>query len=363
MARPTKDGLDYFPLNTTNDDKFDLIEARHGLIGFAIIVKLYQKIYDEKGYFYPWGDRQKLLFSRAISTPIETINEVVTSAVEFGIFDSSRYLAGILTSRGIQRRYFEASKKRKVVNLYSDVLLIIPELTDKQSTCNGVFTGINPHTSVLNDGNNPQSKEESKEESSGGKTELIPEITPTEQLETTTTFSVSKLQEEVKTSTGYLIDEKIASQFLNSQIPEEWFSGTDSFFAYAKTVIREKYPEKPENEQRTLFIKAVTSWENLRVEYPSWKLKHEKKAITDSVKQAKQNKPTHCDCGGEIKDVTGRLICSTCKGAWEFSGDRYTRIELNPDAHIDMKSIRQKDTRKDAVTASKSEKPITIPDF
>lgn len=170
MARPIKDGLDYFPLNTKNDDKFDLIEARHGIIGYAIIIKLYQKIYDEFGYFYPWGERQKLLFSRAILTPIEEINPVIESAVEFGFFDQGQYDSGILTSKGIQRRYFEASKRRKIVKLYSDILLIIPELTDSQTPFYGVFSGKNPEASVLNSYNNPQSKV--KESKVKGKEEI-----------------------------------------------------------------------------------------------------------------------------------------------------------------------------------------------
>ena len=32
------------------DDKVELIEAKHGITGFGVLVKLYQKIYKE-GYF------------------------------------------------------------------------------------------------------------------------------------------------------------------------------------------------------------------------------------------------------------------------------------------------------------------------
>ena len=44
MARPLKDGVDYFPLDTVLDTKFELIEAEYGLTGFAVVVKLLQKI-------------------------------------------------------------------------------------------------------------------------------------------------------------------------------------------------------------------------------------------------------------------------------------------------------------------------------
>ena len=40
MARPIKDGVDYFPFDVSLDEKFELIEAEFGLTGFAVIVKL-----------------------------------------------------------------------------------------------------------------------------------------------------------------------------------------------------------------------------------------------------------------------------------------------------------------------------------
>ena len=59
MSRPIKTGLDYFPLDVRNDDKLDLIEAEFGIVGFGIIIKLYQKVY-ENGYFYDWEEDQLL---------------------------------------------------------------------------------------------------------------------------------------------------------------------------------------------------------------------------------------------------------------------------------------------------------------
>ncbi|MFY9378775.1 MAG: Lin1244/Lin1753 domain-containing protein, partial [Acutalibacteraceae bacterium] len=45
MARPAKDGVDYFPLDVHLDDKFKFIEIKFKLEGFAILIKLFQKIY------------------------------------------------------------------------------------------------------------------------------------------------------------------------------------------------------------------------------------------------------------------------------------------------------------------------------
>ena len=55
MARPVKSGLNYFPMDVDMDDKVELIEAKHGITGFGILIKLYQKIYKE-GYYINWKE-------------------------------------------------------------------------------------------------------------------------------------------------------------------------------------------------------------------------------------------------------------------------------------------------------------------
>ena len=50
MARPQKEGLDYFPVDCYFDDKLKLLEAEFKLVGLGIIVHLWKKIYGEKGY-------------------------------------------------------------------------------------------------------------------------------------------------------------------------------------------------------------------------------------------------------------------------------------------------------------------------
>ena len=55
MARPLKTGLDYFPLDVSFDDNIELLEAEEGLEGFAILIKLWQKIYSN-GYYIEWNE-------------------------------------------------------------------------------------------------------------------------------------------------------------------------------------------------------------------------------------------------------------------------------------------------------------------
>ena len=118
-------GINYFPLNVHLDDKFELIEAEFGLKGFAIVVKLFQKIYGQQGYYCEWTEVVALLFGKNVGLGGDAVSEIVRAAIKRGIFDSELYdKYQILTSRGIQERYFEAVSRRKEVEVRKEYLLI-----------------------------------------------------------------------------------------------------------------------------------------------------------------------------------------------------------------------------------------------
>lgn len=119
------EGIPYFPLDVHLDDKFDLIEAEFGLKGFALIVKLYQKIYGGFGYYCEWTRDVALLFSRKVGEGYSVVSEIVSAAIKRGIFDKDLYdRYSILTSNGIQKRYFEAVSRRKEIKVKSEYLLV-----------------------------------------------------------------------------------------------------------------------------------------------------------------------------------------------------------------------------------------------
>lgn len=123
-----KSSLDYFPLACSFEDKIELIEAEFGLRGLAIIVKLYQKIYGEFGYYCEWNDEVALLFSRkACGLPEgdNVVSEVIKAAIKREIFSENMFHEyGILTSAGIQKRYFEAVKRRTEIEVEKAYLLL-----------------------------------------------------------------------------------------------------------------------------------------------------------------------------------------------------------------------------------------------
>ena len=154
MARPMKDGVEYFPLDVSLDEKFELIEAEFGLTGFAVVVKLYQKIY-QHGYYCEWTNEVALLFSHRIGLGGNVVSEIVNASIRRGIFDESMFdKYHILTSRGIQERYFEAVIRRKCVKVKKAYLLVNVTQILNEDNILWVNDNINP----VNASNNFQSK-------------------------------------------------------------------------------------------------------------------------------------------------------------------------------------------------------------
>lgn len=168
MGRSTKVGLDYFELDCYMDQNVRLIQAEYGLKGFAIVVKLYQKIYGELGYYCEWNEDSSLLFmsENGVSSRDEKnlINEIVAACIRRGIFSEQLFKRyGILTSAGVQRRYLNAVSKREKVELKKEYLLVPVPKNSKNVDIYSISDGRN----AISDGRNPQSRvEESRVEES-----------------------------------------------------------------------------------------------------------------------------------------------------------------------------------------------------
>ncbi len=120
-----KSGLSFFPLDCQLDDKFELIEAEFGLKGFAVIIKLLQRIYGGEGYYCNWTEEVVLLFSKDTLLSEGAVSEIVKAAVRRGIFSEELFEEhSILTSRGIQKRYVYGCSRKQKVELKKEYLLL-----------------------------------------------------------------------------------------------------------------------------------------------------------------------------------------------------------------------------------------------
>lgn len=159
MARPTKKGLDYFPLDVDflSDLKVRRIIKACGKEAVHILVALLANIYRDEGYYVLWDDDLAFLVADEVGTKEGTVEELVRKAVQVKFFDKDIFdKYSVLTSKGIQNRYILATKERKKVELEFKYLL-----TNEVNRSN---ISINGRNNLVNQGNNQQSKvKESKE--------------------------------------------------------------------------------------------------------------------------------------------------------------------------------------------------------
>lgn len=153
MARPLKEGVDYFSLDCYMDDKIKMIQAEFGLKGFAIVVKLWQTIYREHGYYCEWNEEKKLLFASEEGADCGPglINEIVQACIRRDIFSKKLFdKYQILTSRGIQKRYLSITAKRKKAEMKKEYSLVEVAHNSINDDNNRVNVGKNQVNSVDN---------------------------------------------------------------------------------------------------------------------------------------------------------------------------------------------------------------------
>ncbi len=144
MARPRKAGLDYFPFDIDffQDEKIVCIAGEFGIKGEMVAIRLLCAIYN-KGYFAEWNEQQKYKLSKEMQgVSADLIEQIVRRLAKWGFFDKALLdSASILTSRSIQRRYFEATKKlRRIGRLDDDY--IKPEYIIDTSVINAEETAV-----------------------------------------------------------------------------------------------------------------------------------------------------------------------------------------------------------------------------
>jgi len=151
MARPFKSGVDYFPLDVVMDDKIKLIQAEHGIVGFGIVIKLYQKVYADS-YWITWDKKASLVFSSENKVDINEVTAIINSCFEWDVFNQKLFdKYKILTSNGIQKRYFKIVERRELVEIVKEFLLV------KEPEWDSILI-VTANSNSINDSSSTQSK-------------------------------------------------------------------------------------------------------------------------------------------------------------------------------------------------------------
>ncbi|RJX27167.1 MAG: DUF4373 domain-containing protein [Dethiobacter sp.] len=126
MARPIKEGMDYFPHDTdaANDEKIEALRALYGNDGYAFYFILLERIYRTSSFELDICDAEtmQILANKVAVTP-ELFDKMLQTALKVGCFDRQAYgKKNVLTSNGIKKRaeYVKAKRKKMRDKYHTD---------------------------------------------------------------------------------------------------------------------------------------------------------------------------------------------------------------------------------------------------
>ena len=166
MARPVKEGLDYYPLNADfmSDIKVRRLIRSFGSKSIGVVVALLGMIYGDKGYYILLNDDVAFIISEQTLEDEELVNQIINKLIEIEFFDKNLYEKHrVLTSKGIQKRFISATERRKDVNLITKYNLVNVDNNSSSDVVNvynnPVNVDNNSSSDVVNVYNNQQRKE------------------------------------------------------------------------------------------------------------------------------------------------------------------------------------------------------------
>lgn len=175
MARKCKIGIQYFShdVDMAQDKKIKLIKAKHGLIGYAVFLRLLEEVYKENGYYLKIDEDFNILFSDDNNINYNDYILILNDCINKELFDEELYKKhNILTSRRIQENYASATERRKEVEFIQEYLLVDIEKFYVEKV-NVIINVLNADNNDLNDNIGTQSKIKGKVKENDKKSELI----------------------------------------------------------------------------------------------------------------------------------------------------------------------------------------------
>lgn len=117
MARPRKDGMDYFPHDTdaVNDEKIEAMRAMHGNDGYAFYFILLERIYRAENAELDVSKQSvRLALAAKIGITSDRFDSILETSLDIELFDRQIYEGyQVLTSDGIKKRYEDVKQMRE----------------------------------------------------------------------------------------------------------------------------------------------------------------------------------------------------------------------------------------------------------
>lgn len=194
MARPSKIGIDWFPFDvgTFDDDKFYTLMLDHGYLAPYLYILLISLIYADKGYYIECDEKARPRLLKAISRRLagskypvkpEKIWEIIVDMTACELFSLDCFMdKQILTSKRIQKEYYNTTSKRKHIVVIPDYWLLSVEEMESISLRSPIlsFLKIDVNNSVSDVNNSvsesPNSIEQSRAEQMRGEESRLEEM-------------------------------------------------------------------------------------------------------------------------------------------------------------------------------------------
>lgn len=188
MARPKKEGMDYFPHDTdaANDEKVDILRSLYGNDGYVFYFIMLERIYRTKKFELKIAEVSEaetgqklirndpemiLILSKKLLISVEKFEKILSTCFKQKIFSQEKYEEfGVITSDGIKKRSKPVSEKRRNMAKAHKNKKIVSDAETPPET---------PQKLPRNDPETPQSKgEDSIGEHSTGENKDIPPTPP-----------------------------------------------------------------------------------------------------------------------------------------------------------------------------------------
>ncbi len=284
MARPKKNGLDYFPIDVDifDDEKIVPVSCEFGAKGECIVIRVLCAIY-RNGYFAECSDAFIFKIAKQANVPFSLVSEVISGLVKWGFFDKSVFDSfRILTSRGIQKRWLEATRKR-VIN-YNELpfwLLSVKSRKEFPAEETPVSGGRNNTKPLLPAEETTQSKVKYSKVNKSNKEEIIKEEKDELILAEETSISAEEIQQDkpekekkaknfipptIEEVENYIAEKNYsidAETFVNFYEAKGWFIGKNKMKNWRAAISgwearnNKEYNNKKQIQKETINVNAL----------------------------------------------------------------------------------------------------------
>lgn len=247
MARPTKQGLEYFPMDVDadTDEALEYVIAKRGFIAFGVYVRLLMGIYKD-GYYTEWNERKLFVYAKRMMMDTETLSAIISDFVTAGLFSQEMFAKGILTSASIQKRYLAATEKRKTAGIAEEYDLVSAAINSEKTPAEKELIPKKPQQKEINSELMPQSKVKESKVNKENKKEK--QTTPKKSFAENVTMTVEEYEKLKERFNGNEIAVKKCIDILDNYKGSKGATYKNDYRAILSWVVDKYEKENPSNK-------------------------------------------------------------------------------------------------------------------